>query len=101
MAQSKKKSKKVHLLSYDPIETPEEIIAADKDQNRREAFRETYKRIAKIIPGYFMAEQNRRRKPTSGGGTSFSQKISITPEKTTLETKEVVNEERQEEKERE
>lgn len=101
MAQSKKKSKKVHLLSYDPVETPEEIIAGDKDISRREAFQETYKRIAKIIPDYFKTQNNRRKNSTSGGGTSFSQKISITPEKTTLETKEVVNEERQEEKERE
>lgn len=102
MAQSKKKSNKVHLLSYDPVETPEEIIAADKDIKRKEAFQETYKRIAKIIPEYFTTKK--RKNTTSGGGTArspFSQNIVVTPEKVTLETKEVVQEEKQEEKERE
>lgn len=103
MAQSKKKSKKVHLLSYDPVETPEEIIAADKDQKRKEAFQETYKRIAKIIPEYFKTQSNKRKNSTSGGTarSPFSQNIVVTTEKATLETKEVVQEEKQEERERE
>ena len=97
---SSKKKEKISLTSYDPVESPEEIIAADKDTKRREAFQKAYKVIANIIPGYFL-EQRKKKNATSGGGTAFSQSIVVTPEKVTLETKENAPKEQiQEERER-
>lgn len=96
-----KKNNKTTLFGYDPVETPEEVIDSDKDMERKEAFKETYKRIAKIIPDYFMTQKKKRKNATSGG-TSFSQNIVVTPEKATIETKEVSKEEApKEQKERE
>lgn len=95
--------KKTTLLGFDPVETPEEVIEADKDIERKEAFKETYKRIAKIIPEYFMTQKKKRKNSTSGG-TAFSQNIVVTPDKVTLQTKEVKEEgekPKQEEKENE
>lgn len=100
---AKEKKEKISLTSYNPVETPEEIIASDKDTNRREAFQKAYKVIANIIPGYFL-EQRKKKNATSGGsgGTAFTQSIVVTPEKVTLETKEnTKTEEKQEERERE
>ena len=98
---AKEKKEKMSLTSYDPVETPEEIIASDKDTKRREAFQKAYKVIANIIPGYFL-EQRKKKNTTSGGGTSFTQSIVVTPEKVTVETKEAhQTEEKQEERERE
>ena len=100
MAKEEKSKEKVSLIGYDPVESPEEIINADKDTNRKEAFKEAYKKIATIIPEYFMT-MRKRRKGTGAGGTSFSQNIVVTPDKVTLQTKEVSkNEEKVEEKER-
>ena len=98
--EEKSKKQKVGLFNYDPVETPEEIIDADKDLDRKEAFKETYKRVAKIIPEYFMT-QKKKRKNTSSGGTAFSQNIVVTPEKATIQTSEgkEVKEEKKEEKE--
>ena len=53
MAKEKQKNK-VTLLGYDPVETPEEIIEKDKDQDRNKAFRESYKRVMQIIPYFFI-----------------------------------------------
>ena len=92
---AKEKKERVSITKYDPVEDPEDVIAADKDVDRREAFKKTYEVIAKIVPNYFM-EQRRKRKNGTSGGTAlnpFSQKIIVTPEKTTLETKEVKAEE--------
>lgn len=101
MAKEKEGKNKVSLLSYDPVETPEEIIDKDKDIDRRAAFRDAYKKVMSIIPEYFI-KQTRKRKPgTSGGGTSFTQNIIITPENTKVETKEISENQREEEKERE
>ena len=44
---------KVSLFGYNPTETPEEIIASDKDEKRKEAFKEAYKKVMQIIPSYF------------------------------------------------
>ena len=102
--EEKEKENKVSFLGFDPVETPEEVINADKDVERREAFKETYKRIAKIIPEYFMS-QRKKRKNTTSGGKAFSQNIIVTPDKATIQTKEVGNEEnaksQEQEKERE
>ena len=76
---AKEKKEKISLTSYDPVETPEEVIEKDKDFQRKEAFRESYKRIMKIIPDYFM-EQRKKRKNATSGGTAFSQSIVVTPE---------------------
>ena len=83
---SEERSKeKMSLTSYDPVETPEEVINSDKDTKRREAFKEAYKRITTIIPEYFMSQRKKRRNATSGGGTSFSQNIVVTPDKVSVE----------------
>ncbi len=100
MAKEKTSKEKVSLVGYDPVESPEEIINSDKDTKRKEAFKETYKRIATIIPEYFMT-MRKRRKGSGAGGTSFSQNIVVTPDKVTLQTKEVEKTvEKEEEKER-
>ena len=99
---SNKKKEKVSLTSYEPAETPEEIIAADKDIKRKEAFQKAYKVIANIIPGYFLEQRKKKNATSGGGGTAFTQSIVVTPEKVTLEKKEVGHkEEKQEERERE
>ncbi len=101
MAKEKRGKEKVSLVGYDPVESPEEIIDADKDTNRKEAFKETYKRIATIIPEYFMS-MRKKRKNSGAGGNAFSQNIVVTPDKVTLQTKEVSKtEEKVEERERE
>ncbi len=106
MSEKKKKERNVaNLLAYDStVEEPQDIIDSDKDLKRKEAFQETYKRIANIIPEYFMTRRKKRKNSTSGG-TSFSQNIVVTPEKTTVEIKETTvetkEETQKEEKERE
>ena len=89
MAEEKKNEKreKYKLPEYD-VELPEDIIAADKDTARKEAFKETEKRIKKIVPSYF---EVKKKKPTGGtsGGTAFSQSIVVTQDKAVVETKEV------------
>jgi len=87
MAKEKGKDR-VSLTEYDPVEDPEDVIAQDKDVERKEAFKKTYETIAKIVPNYFM-EQRKKRKKTSSGGTAFSQNIIVTPEKVTVQTNEV------------
>lgn len=98
MSQKKNKQRrKENLLNYDTtVESPEDIIAADKDENRRQAFREAYKVIAKIIPEYFMTQRKKRKNSSSSGGTAFSQNIVVTSEKATLQTKEVTESQKQE-----
>lgn len=96
----KKEKKKFNFTGYDPIEDPEEIIAKDTNQSRREAFQRAYRVIANIIPSYFM-QKKKKNASSSGGGSAFSQSIVVTPEKVTLETKESAKEEKQEERERE
>ena len=93
---TEKKKEKIRLTSYDPIEDPEEIIQADKDLNRKNAFANAYKTIMGIIPEYFL-KQRKKHKNSTSGGSGFSQSIVVTPEKVTLETKEIA--EKQEEKE--
>ena len=97
----RKKEKKTKLLGYDPVESPEEIIKKDSNLERRKAFLETYQRVAKIIPEYFMNQMKKKKNGSgaSGGGTSFSQNIVVTPNKVTVQTHEV-KEEQREEKER-
>ena len=95
---SDKKKNKITITSYDPVENPEDIIAADKDNDRKEAFKETYKRIMNIIPEYFMTLRKKRKNGGSGG---FSQNIVVTPEKVTLETKEMPEQEQESQNEKE
>ena len=97
----KDNKEKVGLTSYDPVETPEEVINSDKDTKRREAFKEAYKRIATIIPEYFMSQRRKRKNGSTSGGTSFSQNIVVTPEKVSVERKEEKHIEKENEKEKE
>ena len=95
----KDNKEKVGLTSYDPVETPEEVINSDKDTKRREAFKEAYKRIATIIPEYFMSQRKKRKNGSTSGGTSFSQNIVVTPEKATVQRNEVEHKEKENERE--
>lgn len=86
MSDNKETKDKMSLTGYDPVETPEEIIAADKDIERKEAFKEAYKIAMTIVPNYFLTKK--KRKPNSSGtGGGFSQEIKITPESIKVETK--------------
>lgn len=86
MSESKETNDKMSLTGFDPVETPEEIIASDKDSERREAFKEAYKKAMTIVPNYFLMPK--KRKPNSGSsGGGFSQEIKITPESIKVETK--------------
>lgn len=98
MSEKKNKEKrKENLLTFDTsVEDAEDIIAADKDIERRTAFQEAYKRIAKIIPEYFLA-QRKKRKNGATGGTAFSQNIVVAPDKVTLQTKETEESSKEEE----
>ncbi len=92
-----KKRRKENLLTFDlTVETPEDIIAADKDENRKNAFKEAYKVIANIIPEYFITRRKKRNNSSSSGGTAFSQNIVVTADKATVQTKEVVENTKQE-----
>ena len=92
-----KKRRKENLLTFDlTVETPEDIIAADKDENRKNAFKEAYKVIANIIPEYFIKRRKKRNNSSSSGGTAFSQNIVVTADKATVQTKEVVENTKQE-----
>lgn len=101
MAKENKQKSKVTLLGYDPVETPEEVMDKDKDTARKEAFKESYKRVMQIIPDYFLEQRKKRKNGTTGGGTSFTQNIVITPENVKIETMEKGEADKQEEKERE
>ncbi len=98
---AKEEKSKVTLLGYDPVETAEEIIDGDKDIDRKTAFKEAYKIVMQIIPEYFIKQKRKRKPGTSGGGTSFTQNIIITPENTKIETNEIGEKQAEEEKERE
>lgn len=92
-----KKRRKENLLTFDlTVENPEDIIAADKDENRKNAFKEAYKVIANIIPEYFITRRKKRNNSSSSGGTAFSQNIVVTADKATVQTKEVVENTKQE-----
>lgn len=101
MAKENKQKSKVTLLGYDPVETPEEVMDKDKDTARKEAFKESYKRVMQIIPDYFLEQRKKRKNGSTGGGTSFTQNIVITPENVKIETMEKGETDKQEEKERE
>ena len=96
MADNNKDKNRVTITSYDPVEEPEDVIAADKDNERKEAFKETYKRIMTIIPEYFMTLRKKRKTGSAGG---FSQSIVVTTDKAMVETKEMSEQENQNEKE--
>ena len=92
-----KKRRKENLLTFDlTVETPEDIIAADKDENRKNAFKEAYKVIANIIPEYFITRRKKRNNSSSSGGTAFSQNIVVTADKASVQTKVVVENTKQE-----
>ena len=86
MAEKKQDKQKVSLLGFDPTETPEEIIDGDKNNDRKEAFKEAYKKVMQIIPDYFMTQRKKRKSSGSSGG--FTQNIIVTPEVAKIETKE-------------
>ena len=54
-----------------------------------------------IIPEYFIKQTRKRKTGATGGGTSFTQNIIITPENTKIETNEIGVKQSEEEKERE
>ena len=95
MAEGNKR--KITFLGNDGVQDPEMIIDSDKNNDRKNAFREAYKRAMQIVPDYFM---KKKRKPSGG----FSQSVIITPEEVKVETKEVqqeVTEDNDRERERE
>lgn len=102
MSKGKKSKDKLNLVGYDPVESPEEIIGSDKNIDRREAFRETYKRVMMIVPEYFIKKKKKKAGSTSSGGNSFTQNIVVTTENVKLETREneVTSQEREEEREK-
>lgn len=85
---SKAKRKEMTFLGYDPVEEPETVIANDKDENRKEAFKEAYKKVMLIIPEYFVSKK-KKRKNTTAGGSQFTQNILVTPENAKIETKKI------------
>ena len=102
MSNKKKSKEKVSLLGYDPVETPEEIISKDKDENRKEAFKDAYKVIMKVIPEFFLTNKKKKNTSSSGtGGNTFTQNIIVTTENVKIETNNEINQEYKDEKERE
>lgn len=102
MTKENKIKEKISLTSYNPIETPEEIINSDKDMKRKDAFKEAYKKVMTIIPAYFIERKRKKTGSTSSGGTSFTQNIIVTSENAKVETtKENKQQENQEERDRE
>lgn len=101
---NKNNNNRISLTGYDPVESPENVIAADKNSERKKAFSETYKRVMQIIPEYFLTHKNKRNGSSgTSGGNSFTQNIVVTQENVKIETsgleeKEVLD--RQNEKER-
>lgn len=97
-----KENKKTSFTGYDPIESPEVIISADKNNERKKAFAESYKRVMQIIPEYFILQRKKRKNSTGGnGGNSFAQNIIVTPENVKIETNGLEEKEvKQQEKER-
>ena len=101
MAKEKDTKSKITLLGYDPVETPEEIIDSDHDGDRKDAFKQAYKKVMQIIPDYFMSARNKRKKAGASGGNSFTQNIIVTTDNIKIETNEVDKKEQEkEEKER-
>lgn len=96
MAEENKR--KVTFLGSDGVQDPEMIIDSDKNDDRKKAFREAYKKAMQIVPDYFMAKRKRKAGSTASGG--FSQSIIVTPENVKVETREV-EQEVTEEKDRE
>lgn len=102
MSKSKKSKDRLNLVGYDPVESPEEIISSDKNIDRKDAFKEAYKKVMMIVPEYFIKKTKKKKAgSSSSGGNSFTQNIVITPENVKLETKEnEVSIEREEEREK-
>lgn len=98
---SKKTSDKMSFFGSDNVESPKEIIDADKDTDRKAAFKDAYKRNMQIIPGYFTKKKPKGSTSESSGGKSFTQNIIVTQEGVNLETNKNVEIELDEEKERE
>ena len=48
---------KVSFLGSDEIETPDEIISTDKDNERKAAFKEAYKKVMQIVPRIFYGKE--------------------------------------------
>lgn len=88
MAEDNKR--KVTFLGNDGVQDPEMIIDSDKNDNRKKAFHEAYKRAMQIVPDYFMVRRKRKAGSTASGG--FSQNIIVTPENVKVETRETEQE---------
>ena len=88
MAEDNKR--KITFLGNDGVQDPEMIIASDRNDDRKNAFREAYKIAMQIVPHYFMTRKKRKNGSTSSGG--FSQSIIVTPENVKVETKEAQQE---------
>ena len=96
-----KEKNKVSFIGYDPVESPEIIISSDKNNERKKAFADSYKRVMQIIPEYFIMQRKKRKNGSSSGGNSFTQNIIVTPENAKIETNEITGKEMiEQEKER-
>lgn len=100
MTGKKETKEKISLIGYDPVQTPEEIIASDKDSARREAFKEAYRKAMSYAP-IFLDQKKKPKPSSSSGGKGFSQEIKITPENVKIETKEETSLEEEKGRERE
>lgn len=89
MAKEKDTKNEVTLLGYDPVETPEEIIDSDNNDDRKDAFKQAYKKVMQIIPDYFMTARKKRKGTGASGGNSFTQNIIVTTDNIKLETNEI------------
>lgn len=90
-----KEKNRMKFFDPDFVESTREIIDSDKNNERKLAFAESYKKIMQIIPGYFLKKKNKPGSSSSGGNNfvkSIAQNIIVTNEKVELETKEVQNE---------
>ena len=99
MAKGKKEKNEVSFLGFDPVETPDEIINSDTNNDRKEAFKEAYKKVMQIIPDYFISQKKRKKNSGSTGG--FSQSIVITPNDVKIETTEMQKQEQEKQTEKE
>lgn len=92
MAYQKNEKNKMSFTGYDPVESPDVVISSDKNNERKKAFADTYKRVMQIIPEYFISQRKKRKNASSSsGGNNFSQNIIVTSENVKIETKEMEN----------
>lgn len=98
---SKQTRDQMSFFDSDNIETAQEIIDADKNNNRKVAFNEAYKKVMQIIPEYFLKKKKKNSGTGDSGGTSFTQNIIVTTQNVKLETNQISEEQVEEDRERE